>query len=154
MASVTSEQVYRYALATTLAEEGGLSEHAADMGGRTYRGVTTVTYNAYRAARGLEPQDVALISQAELEDVYRSYWTAIDGDTLPPNLAVVAFDVSINSGPGRARAWLAEGHKTASAFTARRLQHYTELSTWDVFGKGWTRRAGRVLMAAEGVGTA
>lgn len=147
-------ETYRYALETTLAEEGGLSDHPADMGGRTYKGVTTVTYNAYRASRGLEPQDVTLISQAELEDVYRSYWTAIDGDTLPPGLAIVAFDVSINSGPGRARAWLAEGHKTPSAFTARRLQHFTELSTWEVFGRGWTRRAGRVLMAAERLTTA
>ena len=146
---MTPAEVYARALEVTLAEEGGLSDHPADKGGRTYRGVTTVTYNAYRTSRGLESQDVALISQTELEDVYRSYWTAVDGDTLAPSLAVVAFDVSINSGPGRARAWLAEGHRTAGALTARRLLHYADLSTWDIFGQGWARRAARVLAAAD-----
>ena len=35
---------------------------------------------------------------------------------------------------------------------ARRLEHYVLLSDWDIWGKGWARRAGRLLVGAEAYG--
>jgi lysozyme family protein len=140
--------VYPYALSTTLAEEGGLSDNPADPGGRTMQGITQRTYDAWRIGQGLSPQDVALIEQHELEAIYYTYWEAIRGDELGNALAVVAFDCSVNHGAGRVLQWLAEEQHDAATLTARRLQHYTDLNTWPTFGKGWTRRAARVLRAA------
>lgn len=113
------------------------------------RGITQRRYDEHRVSQGLVPQDVTLISETELGDIYRTYWDAVDGDSLPSPLAVVAFDVAVNSGPGRAKQWLAEGYGTPGVLTSRRLLHYADLETWPVFSKGWARRAARVLAAAE-----
>jgi len=140
---------YEYALEVTLAQEGRLSEHPDDPGDRTWRGLTQRRYDEYRQSKSSPLQDVTLVFDAEFAEIYRTYWDAIDGDNLPPGLAVVAFDIAVNSGAGKANAFLQEGFKTAGGLTARRLLYYADLSIWSTFGKGWTRRAARVLQAAE-----
>jgi lysozyme family protein len=143
-----AEEVYRYGLGVTLQEEGGYVDHPLDPGGATNRGVTARTYDAYRIGKGLSPQDVRLIAEDELQEIFYTYWEAIRGETLPPSLAVVALDAAINHGPARVLQWLAEEPHDAATLTARRLQHYTDLETWPTFGRGWIRRAARVLRAA------
>ncbi len=146
---MTPDEVYAYALGVTLAEEGGFSDHPSDPGGATNFGVTARTYDAYRIGKGLTPQDVRLISETELGEIYRSYWTAIRGDALEPALAVVALDCAINHGSARALGWLAEEPHNHVTLLSRRLQYYTDLKTWPIFGRGWARRSARVLRAAD-----
>jgi lysozyme family protein len=148
---MSPDEVYKYALATTLAEEGGYVNHPDDPGGATNKGVTTGTYDAYRIGKGLSPQDVRLISEDELQEIFYSYWEAIRGDSLPPAIAVVAFDIAVNSGSARLLEWLAERPYDHMTLTARRLQHYTALTIWPTFGLGWLKRSARVLEAAKKV---
>lgn len=156
------------ALTVTLREEGGLSDNPKDPGGRTMKGVTQKTYDAYRSNHGLVSRDVVLISDAELADIYRNdYWNKVAGDKLPVGLGLAVFDFAVNSGPGRAvdelQALLsitADGIlgnqtldavlKTESAealiedYSTARLKFLKSLKNWKTFGAGWEARVSRV----------
>lgn len=156
------------ALTVTLREEGGLSDNPKDPGGRTMKGVTQKTYDAYRSNHGLVSRDVVLISDAELADVYRNdYWNKVAGDKLPVGLGLAVFDFAVNSGPGRAVEELqallsitADGIlgnqtlnavlKTESAealiedYSTARLKFLRSLKNWKTFGAGWEARVSRV----------
>lgn len=92
------EKLFQVALAFTLYFEGGFSDHPADKGGRTYRGILQTEYNAYRQRRGLPPMDVAQMSDGELLEIYQSYWDNSDAASMHPALAVVMFDTAVNFG--------------------------------------------------------
>lgn len=137
---------FQEALRLTLKYEGGFSNDPYDPGGATMKGVTQGTYNVYRAHKNLPRQSVRLISDAELQDVYKAgYWDEIGGDALPAGVDALAFDVAVNSGPGRARAWLAASANMAPAdrvkyLDNRRRSFYRGLKTFWRFGKGWMAR--------------
>ncbi|MGF1492893.1 MAG: glycoside hydrolase family 108 protein [Microcoleaceae cyanobacterium] len=92
------QKLFDAALAFTLYFEGGLSDHPADKGGRTYRGILQTEYNAYRSRRGLPPLDVAKMSNAELLEIYRGYWDGSEAAAMHPSLAIVMFDTAVNFG--------------------------------------------------------
>lgn len=92
------KRVFEAALYFTLYFEGGFSNHPADKGGRTYRGILQTEYDAYRYSRGLPPLDVTQISDAELMEIYQSYWDGSRAGTMHPTLAVVMFDTAVNFG--------------------------------------------------------
>ncbi len=92
------EKLFETALSFTLYFEGGFSNHPADKGGRTYKGILQTEYNAYRRRRGLPPLDVAQMSDAELMEIYQSYWDNSRSATMHPALAVVMFDTAVNFG--------------------------------------------------------
>ncbi|WP_377846987.1 glycosyl hydrolase 108 family protein [Bosea sp. UC22_33] len=77
-------QNFAPALTRALTHEGGFSNHKDDPGGATMKGVTQRVYDAYRERRGLPQQSVRLISEAEIQEIYRKqYWNVIKGDKLP-----------------------------------------------------------------------
>lgn len=132
-------------LPVSLKYEGGWSDHPRDPGGATMKGVTLATFRRYhpRATKA----DLRAISQADLERIYRDgYWDKIGGDALPDGVALVAFDLAINSGPARARRYLAETKgvpdpaERVKAICRRREDFLRGLGTFDVFGRGWMRR--------------
>ena len=87
--------------------EGGFVDHPADPGGRTNRGVTQRTYDAWRAAQGLPGRDVKLIDDAEVHAVYESgYWSPPRCELLERPLDLVQFDTAVNMGPRRAVRFL------------------------------------------------
>ncbi|MDJ0556359.1 MAG: glycosyl hydrolase 108 family protein [Microcoleaceae cyanobacterium MO_207.B10] len=92
------EKLFETALAFTLYFEGGFSNHPADKGGRTYKGILQTEYNAYRRRRGLPPLDVTQMSDTELMEIYQSYWDNSKSATMHPALAVVMFDTAVNFG--------------------------------------------------------
>jgi lysozyme family protein len=141
---------FDHALALVLKHEGGWSNHKADPGGATMRGITQRTYDTYRRGQGLPKQTVRDIATDELRDIYKSmYWDVIQADKLPPALALVAFDCAVNQGPARALEFLQQTWDYAE-FMSLRLQHYTSLTeTWPTFGRGWTRRAVDILKHAS-----
>jgi len=101
------------------------------------------------------------------------YWTPIQGDKLPPALAVVVFDHAVNAGPPKATRLLQAalgasvdgvmGRQTLAAarlagnegvlrFCAERMAHYAGLAQRRPanrrFLRGWRIRAFRALRAA------
>lgn len=155
------------ALARVLRHEGGYSDHPADPGGPTQKGVTQRVYDAYRARKTLPARSVRLLEDAELTEIYRrQYWDAVRADDLPAGLDYAVFDAAVNSGPAQAAKWLQRaagvaddgqvGALTLAAVAARdaaglaaevcdrRLAMLRTLRTWPVFGRGWGRRVAQV----------
>lgn len=95
------------ALTLVLKHEGGYSNHPADPGGATMKGVIQRVYDAYRQRKGLPARNVRKLENVELQEIYRQlYWNKIDGDELPAGLDYCVFDAAVNSGPGQAAKWL------------------------------------------------
>lgn len=141
------------ALAHVLTYEGGFSDHPSDPGGATMQGVTQATYDSYRRDNGWPTQPVQQITRDEVEEIYRTrYWDAIGGDELEPALAFVLFDSAVNSGVSRALGWLDQTRDWRELILIR-LSFYVSLSTFDTFGKGWTRRLAAVREQAEQLDT-
>jgi lysozyme family protein len=98
-----SDQNFGDALQFVLRWEGGFSDNKADPGGRTMRGVTQATYDAWRKANGLPRQDVRGISDEEIGTIYRrNYWMRARCENLRVKLDLVQFDTAVNMGPNRA----------------------------------------------------
>jgi lysozyme family protein len=138
-------------LVHTLKWEGGYSNHPDDPGGATMKGVTQAVYDAYRKRRGWRGrQSVSRITDAEVRDIYRTnYWDACGCEGLEPGLDLAVFDAAVNSGPARARAWLAEA-RTVNGYCDRRLAFVQSLGRlWRVFGVGWSRRVTAIRAAAN-----
>lgn len=148
-------------LKVSLVHEGGWSDHPADPGGATMKGVTIGRYREYypRATKA----DLRAISDADLQRIYRDdYWNKVRGEDLPFGVDLATNDFGINSGPSRSARYLqavlgvkqtgvvgsetitvalkANGKTTIQALCAKRRGFVQALSTFAVFGKGWSRR--------------
>jgi len=87
------------ALPVTLQHEGGYSDHPADRGGATMRGVTQATYDEWRRSKGFAVRPVRQIETAEVEAVYHErYWLAGKCDALPWPASMLHFDACVNHG--------------------------------------------------------
>lgn len=158
------------ALALILELEGGFVDHPSDPGGATNLGITRATVAKSRG-RPASVADVKALSEAEAASIYRRfYWDAVRGNELPAGLDLAVFDFAVNSGPPRAIRSLQAvlgtaqdgriGPKTLAAaaatdrpgairaLTRERLRFLRALSTWPVFGRGWTSRTTRLQAAA------
>lgn len=148
-------------LTVTLTHEGGWSDHPADPGGATMKGVTIGRYREYYP--NATKTDLRNISNADLQRIYRNdYWNKVRGDDLPYGVDLSTFDGGVNSGPSRGAKWLqsavgvkqdgvvgpatvkaailADGKSTVQKICAKRLSFVHGLKTWKTFGKGWARR--------------
>ena len=155
-----------------IGEEGGLSVDAADpgnwTGGACGRGACLGTHFGISAAAypGLA---ISTLTLDAARAIYRrDYWDAVQGDLLPPPLALLVFDAAVNNGVGRAVRWLqsaagvmpdgvlgphtlaavgAKGGQGAALlveYQAQRLMFMAGLPTWRSFGLGWARRLCRL----------
>jgi lysozyme family protein len=156
--------------ALVIADEGGFVDHPRDPGGMTNLGVTRRNWEVYLnrdvteiEMRGLTPEIVKPFYKA-------LYWDKIKGDQLPAGVDYAAYDLAVNSGTGRAARYLQEiagvfadgviGPKSIEAIKAcdpdqmidalcdMRLAFLKRLTTFDTFGKGWTRRVAGVKAKA------
>jgi lysozyme family protein len=162
---------FKQCLNETLKWEGGYSNDKYDSGGATMRGVTTGRYRAFRKTKGLPPRPVKQITDAELNEIYRTYyWKPVWGDSLPPGLDLAVFDFGVNSGPSRAIKYLqrelgvrADGEmgpitleavgkrdveKIIKALCTSRLAFVKRIKTYWRFGRGWTTRIHGIRRAA------
>jgi lysozyme family protein len=123
------KRLFDAALGFTLYFEGGFSNHPADKGGRTYRGILQTEYNAYRAQRGLPPLDVAQISDTELLEIYQQYWDSSKAAVMHPALSIVMFDTAVNFGINNSITFLQQalGLPQTGVFDS---------TTWDALQKG------------------
>ncbi len=152
-----------------IGEEGGLSTNPADPGNWTSgvcgRGMCRGT--KYGIAASAHPGlDIQALTIEQARAIYQTlYWDPSNADALPPRLALLVFDASVNCGLERSVRWLQssvgcvpDGIMGAATLTAAlqatttdsslvcanvlalRLQWMTSLPTWRVFGLGWARR--------------
>ena len=155
---------FRESLEHVLSHEGGWSNHPADPGGATNRGITLATYREHTGNGMLSPEDLRKITDAEVEEIYRDrYWDPIRGNQLPAGLDLVTFDMAVNAGPKRAArilqatvratvdgiigpktleaAHFVDSEEAVNEYEDRRISFYRRLWHWKFFGRGWKRRA-------------
>ena len=153
---------YQACLDMILHHEGGYVNHPKDPGGETNLGVTKRVYKEWggtKDMKDLEVEDVAPIYR-------KNYWDRIKADDLPSGLDLCVFDFGVNAGTGRAAKYLqsmigtvADGgigpntlkkldeyleensvEDTIKNYQSERQSYYESLSTFETFGRGWTRR--------------
>ncbi len=157
-------------LAVILHHEGGFSNHKLDPGGATMLGVTKRVWEEW-TRKPVTIDTMRGLTVAKVAPLYRArYWDAVQGDNLPPALALAVFDFAVNAGPGRAIKLLqgivnasrdgAMGPATLKATQAfasmhgltelvrrymnARRDYYRARETFETFGRGWLRRCDAV----------
>jgi lysozyme family protein len=87
---------------TILRHEGGYVDDPQDRGGATNMGITQATLAAWRG-RAVTKEEVKALTEEEAKEIYRSrYFSAPKLETLAAPIQPLAFDMSINHGPGGA----------------------------------------------------
>ena len=153
---------YQKCLKTILHHEGGYVNHPKDPGGETNLGVTKRVYEEHGGTK-----DMKELTVEDVAPIYKKgYWDKMKCDDLPSGLDLCVFDFGVNAGPGRAAKFLQKmigttvdggiGPMTLTKvnkhvgdnglkesikqYQNARQKYYENLSTFDTFGKGWTRR--------------
>lgn len=88
--------------------EGGYTDDPDDKGGETKYGITARSYPSLNI-KDLTLEDAIFIYK-------RDYWASALCDKLPLNLAVLVFDMSVNSGLGQAISTLQRACRTFGCF--------------------------------------
>jgi lysozyme family protein len=153
---------FRGCLELLLKHEGGFVNHPQDPGGMTNLGVTKAVYEDW-LDRKVDESEMRALSADDVAPLYKSrYWDRAKCDDLPSGVDWVVFDWAVNSGVSRAAKALqrfvgvdsdgAIGPMTIQAVKMyqpaeiieamgkMRQDFYEGLSTFDTFGRGWTRR--------------
>jgi lysozyme family protein len=165
---------FELCLAEVLKHEGGYADHPADPGGATNMGITRRTLAGWRKISpwwNLPKTEVQRLTRAEAARIYRAlYWDLCRAGQLPAGLDLAVFDYAVNSGPSRAvrtlqaalgvkvdgligpltlgAAATADAAAMINALCDRRLGFLKALSTFTVFGRGWTSRVTSIRAAA------
>ena len=166
-----SENNWESSLEKILHHEGGYVNHPKDPGGETNLGLTKRVYEEWGGEKDMKDLEVE-----DVEPIYKeNYWDKVKGDDLPSGLDLCVFDFGVNAGPGRAAKFLQKmigttvdggiGPNTLKAvnsyvdengletsienYQAARQEYYESLSTFDTFGRGWTRRVEETTESAK-----
>ena len=161
------QENYDKCIETILHHEGGYVNHPSDPGGETNLGVTLKVYEAWCAEQDIEQKDMRDLIVEDVAPIYKkNYWDRVKGDQLPAGLDLCVFDFGVNAGTGRSAKYLqtmigtvADGGigpntlkkldeyieqngltDTITNFQQARQEYYESLSTFETFGKRWTRR--------------
>ncbi len=154
-----------------LHHEGGYVNHPKDPGGETNLGVTKRVYEEWGGTK-----DMKDLTVEDVAPIYKkNYWDRVKGDDLPNGLDLCIFDFAVNAGPGRAAKMIQKmigvtvdggiGPNTLRAlglyeeevggvaeviveYQKQRQAYYESLSTFDTFGRGWTRRVDETTITA------
>ena len=141
-------------LALVLKYEGGYVNDLRDLGGATMQGVTQKVYDDFRQRNGRPKTPVRGILPVERDAIYRNlYWDAIGADALPAGVDLLAFDIAVNSGPGRVLEWLRATTGLGQVariktLDSKRRGFWRALKIFSVFGRGWMARENDVFAAA------
>ena len=162
---------WKSSLEKILHHEGGYVNHPKDPGGETNLGVTKRVYEEWGGTK-----DMKDLLVEDVNPIYKkNYWDKCKCDDLPNGLDLCVFDFGVNAGPGRAAKFLQRmigttvdggiGPNTLKAvdtyveengletaienYQSARQSYYEELSTFDTFGKGWTRRVEETTASAK-----
>jgi lysozyme family protein len=154
-----------------LQHEGGFVNHPKDPGGMTNLGVTRATYEQF-VNRHVDEAEMRSLTPSIVGPLYKeNYWDKARCDDLPSGVDWFVFDWGVNSGMSRPAKALqravgvtADGGIGPASLRAigdyspkvlvdkmydARQAFYEGLSTFDTFGKGWTRRNKETLEQAH-----
>lgn len=168
-----AEENWQKCLEAILHHEGGYVNHPKDPGGETNLGVTKRVYEEWGGTKDMKDLEVE-----DVEPIYKkNYWDRVRAESLPSGLDLCVFDFGVNAGTGRAAKYLqtmigttadggigpntlkalsnyveSEGvEQTIRNYQAARQEYYESLSTFETFGKGWTRRVDETTEMAIGM---
>lgn len=171
---MANDERFQRCLTEVLRHEGGYVDHPSDPGGATNMGITRKTLARWRKISpwtDLPKSSVASLKREEAGLIYRAnYWNPSRAGDMPVGVDLALFDFAVNSGPDRAVRTLqaalgvaADGEvgpvtlaalrgadlaRLVNDFCYRRLAFLNGLSTFAVFGGGWTRRVADIRAAA------
>lgn len=152
-----------------LQEEGGWADNPHDPGGKTMKGITLRTFQAF--FHGGTADQLRHITDEQAGTIYRrNYWGLMGCDNLPSGVDIMIGDFGVNAGPSRSVGCLQviagvtrdgiDGAITEAAVAklaattvitklgAMQRAHYRALPTYDDFGRGWEARTDRRLKLA------
>jgi len=160
-------EAFEAAVELILKHEGGYVNHPEDPGGETNFGI---------AKRSYPDLDIAKLSKNDAKRIYKEdFWDKVRGDQMPGGIALMVFDTAVNMGVSRGskflqevveanpidgiigsgtlakvnEAWENSYESVLNSYAEKRLDFYKKLSTFDTFGKGWTRRVEETLEEAR-----
>jgi len=166
---------YNACISKVLKYEGGFTQDPNDKGNwtgcsvgsgankGTNRGISACSY---------PNEDIKGMTEARAKEIYRvDYWDPIYGDEIPAGPDLCTFDGAVNSGQSRGVKWLqravgadadgvvgpqtiamanaADEHITIDRMCDDRMSFLKGLSTWHLYGKGWTNRVEDVRKTAH-----
>lgn len=151
-----------------LVHEGNFVNHPQDPGGMTNLGVTIKVWEEW-VGHPVSEKEMRSLTPLMVKPLYkRKYWDACRADDIISGVDYCLFDVSVNSGVGRAIKLLqssvgatpdggfgsitlaltkkaeADPEKLIKLYCAKRLEFLQSLKTWPTFGRGWERRVNEV----------
>jgi len=131
------------------------TEDPKDPGGATKFGISQRAYPS---------EDIRNLTRERAAELYeRDYWRKVRGDSVPFCLGFLLFDTAVNCGVNRSIKFLQGAvlvkqdglfgdmtlnatmacpkHDIIKEYTNDRIHYYQSLKNFDIYGKGWTRRA-------------
>lgn len=161
---ITFDEVFE----RTIGHEGGYVNNPKDPGGETNWGITIATARANGFTNSMKS-----MTRLQAKEIYRvAFWKRAKCDQFLGAISYQVFDAAVNHGIGNAIRMLQRavgvlddglvGPKTLTAiqkltlddvlvlFIAERLEFYTNLTTFNSFGRGWARRVVGNLRYAAG----
>ncbi len=144
--------VFDRAFDILIGHEGGMTTDPHDRGNWTTGVIGKGTLKGTKygiSAMSFPDLDIKNLSLDTAKKIYKEkYWDKVGGDKLDPPLALVAFDTSVNSGPGKAHEFL-ERTRDWNVYLDLRLAYMQSLSTWSRYGKGWGNRIASLRKQAK-----
>lgn len=145
---------FKDAVKIVIRHEGGYVKHPKDPGGETKYGISKRSY---------PNEKIAELTVERAEALYLAdFWNRVRCDEFPAEIRLMLFDAAVNHGQSRSVSMLQNclgfiptgrvdgaliskansvpGYELVRAFAFQRHTHYTALSTWKVFGAGWSKR--------------
>ena len=160
-----------------IGHEGGYTKDPNDNGNWTggAKGKGILKGTKYGIAANSYPNlDIINLTLAQAKDIYRrDYWNKVNADELPAKVRFQIFDMAVNAGVNRAvkilqqslgmtgnavdgifgkntlaKVQAADQENLVLLYSANRLEFYTSLSSFKLYGKGWTRRVASSIKTA------
>lgn len=168
------------AIRNVIEYEGGFGNDRRDAGnwtgGRVGAGELKGTKYGISAAQYPDLDIENLSIEGAIAIYRRDYWDKCQCDELPPALAAFVFDAAVQHGAGQAShdapamlqralginddgiigpqtlaaAKKMEPKRALGSLFVERILHYSNLSTWQVYRKGWMKRLSAMLIFAAG----
>jgi len=146
--SESSKAAFNMAYDFVLKQEGGFSNHPADLGGATMSGVTQATYNQYLRSKGLPEKPVSEITKQETRSIYQKFWRQGNCHKYQTSLAIACLDSVIQFGVKNGKSFFKDLPKdptTAAIEVVNRRKAYrqervNENPSQRVFLIGWLNR--------------
>jgi lysozyme family protein len=150
-----------------IGHEGGFTKDRRDRGNWTSGviGVGQLKGTKYGVSAMSYPDlDIVNLTLDQAKAIYKKdFWDKCRCDELPSGIDYVVFDAAINHGPSRAIKLIqtavnatpdgilgpnslsniqkTDPVKAVTEFCVQRMMFFTDISTFNVYGLGWTRRA-------------